>query len=127
MALSQPCSSAVRLSSRRQDTAADLVALDRFEERAEIALAKAFVALALDDLEEDRADDGLGEDLQQEPLPLRRRAVDQDLVAPETREVLAMAGQPRIDRLVIGLRHRHECDATAAKRLHGLVDVGAGE
>src|SRR5438270_7359813 len=37
-------------------------------------------------------------------LPLRRRAVDQDLVAFETGQILAMAGQSRIDRLVIGLR-----------------------
>src|SRR6266852_1679378 len=47
-----------------EDAAADLVALDRFEERAEISFAKALIALALDDLEKDRADHRLGEDLQ---------------------------------------------------------------
>ena len=78
-----------------EDAAADLVALDRFEQRAEIAFAEALVALALDDLEEDRADHRLGEDLQQQALALRRRAVDQDAVALQPRQVLAVAGQPR--------------------------------
>jgi hypothetical protein len=39
------------------------------KQRLEIALAEAFVALALDDLEEDRADHILGEDLKQQALP----------------------------------------------------------
>src|SRR5438270_3009345 len=77
------------LRLRREHAAADLVALDRFEQRPEIALAEAFIALALDDLEEDRADHGLGEDLQEQPLTLARRAVDQDLVALEAGTVLA--------------------------------------
>ena len=61
---------------------ADLVELrSHFEQGAEIAFAEALVALALDDLEEDRADHRLGEDLQQQPAALGRRAVDQDAVA----------------------------------------------
>src|ERR1700757_205279 len=43
----------------------DLVQLDRLEERPEVTLAEALVALALDDLEEDRSDDGGRENLQQ--------------------------------------------------------------
>src|SRR5690348_1022271 len=35
---------------------ADLILLDRFEQRAEIAFAETFVSLALDDLEKNRAD-----------------------------------------------------------------------
>ncbi len=66
--------------------AAHLVELDAFEQRLEIALAEAFVALALDDLEEDRADHILGEDLQQQALPLGRRAVDQDAALLELGE-----------------------------------------
>src|ERR1700757_3466828 len=42
----------------------NLVQLDRFEKRPEIAFAKALIALALDDLEEDRPDDGGRENLQ---------------------------------------------------------------
>src|SRR5207245_134352 len=70
-------------ASRRggEDPAADLVGFDRFEERAEIPFAKPLVALALDDLEENRADHRLGEDLQQQALALGGSAVDQDLVA----------------------------------------------
>ena len=47
---------------------------DAFEQRLEIAFAEALIALALDDLEEDRADGVLGEDLQQQacPRPSRR-------------------------------------------------------
>src|SRR5712672_2180698 len=43
----------------------DLILLDGFEQRAEIAFTESLVALALDDLEEDRADDRLRENLQQ--------------------------------------------------------------
>src|SRR5258706_12849195 len=38
-----------------QDPAPDLIELDRFEQRAEIAFPEPFVALALNDFEEDRA------------------------------------------------------------------------
>src|SRR5687768_393159 len=48
-----------------EDAAPDLVLLDRFEQRLEVALAEAVVALALDELEEDRADGGLAEPLEQ--------------------------------------------------------------
>ena len=52
----------LRLGS--EDATADLVAFDRFEEGAEIAFAKALVTFALNNLEKDRTDHGLGEDLQ---------------------------------------------------------------
>ena len=56
-----------------QHAAANLVGFDAFEQGAEIALAEALIALALDDLEEDRADGVLGEDLQQQAAVRRRR------------------------------------------------------
>src|SRR5437899_2738692 len=59
-------------------SAAHLVELDALEQRLEIAFAETLVALALDDLEEDRADHVLSEDLQQQALPLGRCAVHQD-------------------------------------------------
>ena len=43
--------------------ALDLVFFYAFEEGAEVAFAEAFVAFALDELKEDWADDGFGEDL----------------------------------------------------------------
>src|SRR5690606_31673751 len=63
-----------------QHAALHLVALDRLEQRLEVALAEAFVALALDDLEEDRAEGVLAEDLQQLALLGLRVGVDQDRV-----------------------------------------------
>ena len=46
-------------------TARHLVGLDGLEQRPEVAFAKPLVALALDDLEENRTDHGFGENLQQ--------------------------------------------------------------
>ena len=54
------------LQSTQINTAAQLVALHGFEQGLEVALAEALVLLALDELEEHRADQGLGEDLQQQ-------------------------------------------------------------
>src|SRR3712207_9118543 len=79
-----------------EHAAAHLVLLDGDEEGAEVALAEALVALALDELEEDRPD-GVGrEELQQHlghpALPLAERdralAVDQDAVPPQPLQVL---------------------------------------
>src|SRR5512140_1472082 len=84
----------------------DLVLLDRLEQGLEVALAKAVVALALDELEEDRADRIGREDLQQH-LGLaavdNALTVDQDAILPQARDVLAMLGQARVDLLEIGL------------------------
>ncbi len=60
------------MTETSNDPAAHLIKLDALEQGFEIAFAEAFVALALDDLEEDRANHVLGEDLQQQPLPLGR-------------------------------------------------------
>src|SRR5580692_10053638 len=94
------------IASALQHAATDLVLLDRFEQSAEIALAETFVALALDQLEEDRADHGFGENLQQQPAA--RAAVDQDMVAAQPRHILAMAGQPALEHVVIGIGHVEE-------------------
>src|SRR5487761_2702284 len=75
-----------------EHAAADLVLFDRLEQGAEIPLAEALVAFALDDLEEDRADDRRREDLQQH-LALSRRAVEQDAVAAQALAVLPVPGQ----------------------------------
>src|SRR6185437_11485209 len=103
--------------------------LDRFEQGLEIALAEAVVALALDELEEDRPDRVGGEDLQQH-LGLaavdHALAVDQDAVGLQPRDVLAMLGQTRIDPLEIGVwRRRHERQAGGAQAFDGAVDVTA--
>src|SRR5690606_23517947 len=71
-----------------------LVALDAFEQGLEVAFAEAFVALALDDLEEDRAERVGGEDLQQLALLGLGIGIDQDPVPGQAREVLAVVGNP---------------------------------
>src|SRR5215213_9065377 len=66
-----------------QHTAANLVLLDRFEERLEVSLPEPIVSLALDELEEDRADRGLPEALEQhlrETALYDALAVDEDAV-----------------------------------------------
>src|SRR5262249_44919536 len=112
-----------------EHTAAYLVFLDRFEQRLEIALAESIVALALDELEEDRPDRIRREDLQQH-LGLaaidHALAVDQDAVGLQSRDVLAVLRQARVDLLEIGVRRRrHERQARRAQALDGAVDVAA--
>src|SRR3546814_10056326 len=85
-----------------------MVALDAFEQGLEVAFAEAFVALALDDLEEDRAERVLGEDLQQLALLGFRVGVDQDLVLRQPRHVLAVVGHALVDHLEVGVRRSEE-------------------
>ena len=104
------------LSRRRPPSdhaAADLVLLDRLEQRAEVALAETLVALALDDLEEDRADDVLREDLQQHALALLGIAVDEDAPLAQLLERLVVTRDARRDALVVGVRGVLEGDARA--------------
>ena len=63
-------------SVERQDSAANLIEFEGFKQGFEITLTETLVALALDDLEEDRADQVFGEDLQQQALALLRSAID---------------------------------------------------
>src|SRR5512137_1886386 len=62
------CAASGVLGIDGQRAAADLVALEAFEQRLEVAFAEALVVLALDELEEHRPQQRLGEDLQQQPL-----------------------------------------------------------
>src|SRR2546426_1125379 len=113
------------LGCRFQDAAAYLVELHRLEQRLEVALAEALVALPLDDLEEDRADGGLGEDLQQQPAA--RAAVDQDPAPLQLLERLAMVRQALADHLVVGVRgvQGDVLDALAVILLEILLDLRA--
>src|SRR3546814_18067938 len=109
---------------RISDWSSDVCSSDLLE----VALAEALVTLALDDLEEHRPDDVLGEDLQQAAAVRRRRAVDQDLAGREPREVLAVARQAAVDLLVVGIRHAFlESDALALEGRDGGIDVVGAE
>ncbi len=97
---------------------AGLLALDRLEQRAEVAGAEALVPLALDDLEEERprlrivveAGRLLEEDLQQ--VLVRLRAVDEDLELAQGREALVDRARRRCARAAPAAR-RSSCPAWA--------------
>src|SRR5690606_16399035 len=123
-----------RLSVRRpaaflfhafQHPAAHLVQLDRLEQGLEVAFAEAFVSFALDDLEEDRPDLVLGEDLQQQAA--FRRAVQQYLVLLQPVHVLAVVGQAAVEQLVIGVGCVQELQAGCAQLFDRAVDVVGGQ
>src|SRR5215813_6025773 len=103
-----------------QHAALDLVELDRFEQRFEIAFAEALVAFALDDLVEHRADHGLGEDLQEQPIGA---AIDENLVAREALQILAVTWQTLFHEAVIGIGGVMKSDALAAQRLDSSINV----
>src|SRR5690348_11002245 len=98
---------------RSENAPAHLVELDALEQRLEIALAEALVALALDDLEKDRADHVLGEDLQQQAVAFGRSAVHQDSALLELGDVLVMPLNAFGQQLVIGVGRVLEGDAAA--------------
>src|SRR5262245_13668892 len=104
-----------------QHAATDLVELDGLEQGAEVALAESLVALALDDLEEDRPDHVLREDLQQDAVV--RAAVDQDAPLLHPGERLAVPGDARVDALVVRVRRVLELDAVRPQRVDARVDV----
>src|SRR5689334_3675445 len=109
------------------DPAPHLVELDALEQRLKIALAEALVALALDDLEEDRADHVLGEDLQQQALPFSGSSVHQDAALLEFRNALVMALNAVGQHLVISVGRVLEGNAARADDVDRLVDVGCAK
>src|SRR5690606_10192428 len=110
-------------AARLQHPALHLVPLDRLEQRLEVALAEALVAPAPDDLEEDRPERVLAKDLQQLALLGLRIGVDQDRVATEALDVLAMVGHALVDDVEVGGRRVEEGDPGFAHLLHRRVDV----
>src|ERR1700676_3216113 len=110
-----------------QHAPTNLVFLDRFEQRLEIAFAKAIVALTLDEFEEDRPDRIGREDLQQHfgvAAIDHAFAIDQNAVAPQALNIFAVLRQARVDLLEVGFgRGRHERQADVTQALDGRVDI----
>src|SRR6185503_10603812 len=106
-----------------QHSSAYLVELDRFEQRLEVAFAEAFVALALNDLEEDRADDVLREDLQQQSFALLRIAVEQDTALAQLFEILAVAADARVHPFVISIGRVLELHTLGAQHVDRVDNV----
>src|SRR5690606_25170943 len=117
----------LRCFLRLQDAAPDLVRLDRLEERPEVAFAETLVSLALDELEEDRPDNGPGKDLQQDPgfsLIVLAVIVDHDAVLLYPIPRLSVPLHPFVAHLVVGARwSRYEREAIGVKGVHRRVDV----
>src|SRR5437899_1968206 len=89
-----------------QHTPANLILLDRLEQRLEITLAESIIALALDEFEENRPDRVRRKDLQQHlgvAAVDDALTVDQNAVALQADDVLAMLRQARVDLLEIGI------------------------
>jgi hypothetical protein len=94
---------------RSDHAAAHLIELDRFEQRLEIALAEALVALALDDLEEYRPENIGREDLQQNAI--LRRAIDQNAPTLKLGQVLLVARDAARNAVLVGVGRILEDDA----------------
>ncbi|EGE60007.1 hypothetical protein RHECNPAF_1740012 [Rhizobium etli CNPAF512] len=109
------------------DTTLDLIRLDRLEKSAEIAFAETFVTLALDEFEEDRADDGFRENLQQDfghAAIHHAFAVDEDAVFLHALDRFTVAVHAFIGHVVIGLRRtRHEAQAVVGKPVCGPINI----
>src|SRR5690606_34392019 len=88
-------------SSVSKDAALDLVAFDGFEQRCEVPLTEALVALALNDFEEQGSNHGLREDLQQQLFLRLSIRVDQELVLLHALQVFAVARHALLDHFVI--------------------------
>src|SRR5207248_5782113 len=86
------------------------------------AVAEPLRAFALDDLEENRANDRSRKNLQQY-LVAGGCAVDENPVAREPGRVFAMAGKPGGQRFVIRLRSVLERNVCRAQCLDGGVNV----
>src|SRR5918911_880528 len=99
-----------------------LLALDRLEERLEVALAEAPRAVALDHLEEDRRPvlGRLREDLEQVAVLV---AVDEDPQPAQVVPVLADLAHALEGVLVVRVGRRQEGDASGLQMLDGADDV----
>src|ERR1700733_5216172 len=111
----------------RQHSAAHLVELQGFEQRLEVTLAEALIALALNDLEEARPDHVLGKDLKQQALSLGRRTVHQDATLTQALQILAVAGYAPIERLIIRVGRVLKLHAALAHAIDRVVDVAGAE
>lgn len=91
-----------------------MVFLDGFEQGLEVALAETVVSLTLDDLEEDRTDHRLGEDLQQHAQ------------LTQLLDVLLVIGHLGIELLVVGIRGGEELDVIGLERPDRGIDAVGG-
>src|SRR5579883_2293814 len=108
---------------RGQHSAADLIELQGFEQRLEVALAEALVALALNDFKKTRAYQIFGKDLQQQTLSLRRRTIYENALLSQPIETLPVTRHPSLHCVVIRFWRVLKLHAPSAHAVHGRVDI----
>src|SRR6185437_12778886 len=104
-----------------QHAAFDLIGFDGFEQRAEVAFAEAFIALAPNEFEKDGTNGVLSEYLEQQSLILA--AVYQNAVALHAFDIFTMALEAVVDAFVIGFGAILKGYAFRAKSFDGFVNI----
>ena len=107
----------------------DLVALDGLEPSLEVALTKAAITFTLDELEEDRAKGGLGEDLQQQgAVTILRSTIQENATLAKLFSWLTMVWKTALEHLVVSLwRSGHELGTAGFQSIPGLEQVVSQE
>ena len=105
-----------------QHTALQLVALDRLEQRLEIAFAKTIVTLAFNEFKKYRVNLWARKNLQQQARArVAGTAVKQNAARLQRRHVLTMAGQAGAQHLVKGVAGRRHQRHTGQRQLSTTV------
>src|SRR6202000_3360356 len=107
-----------------QHATANLIEFDALEQRLEIAFAETLIALALDDLEEDRTNGVLGEDLQKQTA-IFRRTIHQDAVAFEARHIFTMTFDAVVETFVIGFWRILKWHTRGLQIFHRVINIVA--
>src|ERR1700750_1057548 len=100
-----------------------LVQLNRLEQGTKITLTEAFVALALDDLEKNRANDILRENLQQHTIALAGIAIDENGPLLQRSQRLPIPDHAGLNALVIRIRRALESDLVGAQNVNRPINV----
>ena len=95
------------------------------EQRLEVADAEALVAFPLDDLEEDRAEQVLGEYLQEQPLVARPSpSIRMRFLLAADSEILAVArAHAYVHQLIVGLDGVLQLHTPGTQPFDGVVDI----
>src|SRR5690606_35674847 len=89
----------------------------------EVAFTEAFVALALNDFKENRADLVFGENLQQQVVV--GAAVKQNAIFLQAFDIFAVIGQPGVEQFVISIGRIQKTQLAGAQIFDGVIN-GAG-
>ena len=97
-----------------------MVQFYRFKQGLEIALAKAFIAFALDDFVENRPQLVDGENLQQQIVVWP--SIEQNLIVAQTRHIFTVARQTLVEQFIIGIGRAQKLHTIASQGFHRIVN-----